>query len=85
MTAKYFSRHRLDRWLAAAVVAGMFALQLYRYVTFRFTTYDLAVFDQVVWKMAHGHGATSTLTAWNTFADHLSPILVVFVPLYWAV
>ena len=41
-------------------------------------------------RSAHGHhahsatppGATSSLTAWNTLADHLSPILLVFVPLY---
>ena len=82
MTAKYFSRHRLDRWLAAAVVVGVFAASWYRHATVRSGTYDLAVFEQVVWKMAHGHGATSSLTAWNTFGDHLSPILLVFVPLY---
>lgn len=82
MTAKYLSRHRLDRWLAAAVVIGVFAASWYRHATVRSGTYDLAVFEQVVWKMAHGHGATSSLTAWNTFGDHLSPILLAFVPLY---
>lgn len=60
----------------------VFAASWFRHATFRSTTYDLAVFEQVLWRMAHGRGATSTLTAWNTFADHLSPVLLVFVPLY---
>lgn len=79
----YLSRHRLDRVLAVLVALTAFGTQWYRHATFRSTTYDLAVFEQVVWKMAHGHGATSSLTAWNTFGDHLSPVLLVFLPLYW--
>jgi uncharacterized membrane protein len=79
----YFSDHLFDRVLAVVLTLALFGVQWYRFVTFRFTTYDLAVFENVVWKMAHGHGATTALTAWNTFADHLSPVLVLFVPLYW--
>lgn len=83
MTARYFSRHTVDRIIAVLLTVGLFAVQLYRWRMFRFTTFDLGVFEQVVWKMANGHGATSTLTSWNTFADHLSPVLVLFIPLYW--
>ena len=78
----YLSRHVSDRWLAGAIAVVAFIAQYYRHATFRSSTYDMAVFEQVVWKMAHGHGATSSLTAWNTFGDHLSPVLLVFVPLY---
>jgi uncharacterized membrane protein len=78
----YLSRHSLDRTIAVALTLILFWASWKRDATFRSSTYDLAVFEQVVWKMAHGHGATSSLTAWNTFADHLSPVLLFFVPLY---
>lgn len=78
----YVSRRAFDRWLSVAVTATIFGLSWYRHATYRSSTYDLAVFEQVVWKMANGRGATSTLTAWNAFADHFSPVLLVFVPLY---
>ena len=79
----YLSRHAFDRTARASIVAlTAFGVQWYRFATFRSAVYDLSVFEQVVWKMAHGHGATSSLTAWNTFGDHLSPVLLVFVPLY---
>lgn len=79
----FLSDHRFDRLVAVALTLGLFGVQWYRFTTFRFTTYDLGVFENVVWKMANGHGATTALTSWNTFADHLSPVMVVFIPLYW--
>ncbi|MEY2468691.1 MAG: hypothetical protein QOF21_1389, partial [Actinomycetota bacterium] len=78
----YLSRHPFDRVMALIVVLAAFGALWFRYATFRSSLYDLGVFEQVVWKMAHGHGATSSLTSWNAFADHLSPVLLVFVPLY---
>ncbi len=69
-------------WAAVAVGIVAFAASWFRHATFRSSSFDLGVYEQVVWKMAHGHGATSTLVGWNTFADHLSPILLAFVPLY---
>ena len=78
----YFSACASDRVLAIVVLLTTFGGEWYRHASFRTGTYDLAVFEQVVWKMAHGHGATSSLTAWNTFGDHFSPALLLFVPLY---
>lgn len=78
----YLSRHAFDRTLGVIVALTAFGLQWFRFATFRSAVYDLSVFEQVAWKMAHGHGATSSLTAWNAFGDHFSPVLLVFVPLY---
>ena len=76
------SRRRGDRALALGLTLALFAASWSRHATFRSTDYDLAVVEQVLWKLANGHGATSTLTAWNAFADHFSPILLPFVALY---
>jgi uncharacterized membrane protein len=68
-------------------VAGGFALLLlvaswYRHATYRSTSYDLAVFDQALWLLSHGKEPFVTLIGSNIFADHFSPALVLFVPLY---
>src|SRR5205085_1338905 len=52
--------------------------------TFHFDE-DLAIYDQIVWNTAHGRVFASTLIqhADNMLGDHFSPIVAVFVPLYW--
>ena len=67
---------------ALALVAAAFLLGWYRFATYRSLTMDLAVFDQAIWKLARGHGPEVTVIGWNVFADHLSPVLLLFVPLY---
>ena len=78
---------RLDRrtlGVAAGLAVTVFALSWYRHATFRSSTLDLAVFDQAIWKLAHFQAPQITTIGWNAFADHLSPVLVLFVPFYWA-
>jgi uncharacterized membrane protein len=72
------------RLLAVSGSLGLLALALewYRFASYRSLTMDLAVFDQAIWKLAHGHGPEVTVIGWNVFADHLSPVLFLFVPLY---
>lgn len=78
----YLSRRGFDRVAALVLAVLILGGSWFRHATFRSTDYDLAVVEQTLWKMSRGHGATSTLTAWNAFADHLSPILVPFAALY---
>ena len=63
------------RLLAVAGSLGLLALALewYRFASYRSLTMDLAVFDQAIWKLAHGHGPEIRVIDWNVFADHLSP------------
>lgn len=63
--------------------AALFALAWYRHATFHSTTLDLAVFDQAVWKMSRFQAPEVSVLGWNVFADHISLVLVMFVPLYW--
>jgi uncharacterized membrane protein len=77
------SLNTADVAVAALLALAMFGASWYRHATFRSTAYDLGVFDQAIWLMAHGKAPISTLIGRNIFADHLSPVLVLFVPLYW--
>src|SRR5713101_3594458 len=72
------------RWVAAAVALGavVFAVSWYRHATYRSTTYDLGVFEQALWKLSHAHSPIATMIGWNIFADHLSPVLALFAPLF---
>lgn len=48
------------------------------------TGYDLGIYDQVVWNMAHGRPFATTLVyETNGYYDHFEPILALIAPLYW--
>ena len=49
-----------------------------RYVT---TGFDLGIFDQAVWLMSRGRAPFVTTIGIDVFADHVSPVLLAFVPL----
>jgi len=68
--------------LAAGLALAVFAAAWYRQHTFRSSSLDLAVYDQAVWKLAHFRAPDLSTIGWNAFADHLSPALLFFAPLY---
>jgi uncharacterized membrane protein len=48
------------------------------------TGYDLGIYDQVVWNMAHGRPFATTLVyETNGYYDHFEPALALISPLYW--
>ena len=56
------------------------------HLSFRLHSYDLEVFDQVLWNTAHGRWfAFSIHPRENFLAYHFSPILLLLVPFYWLV
>ena len=81
--SRYFDRDRGALGVAAALAAALFAASWYRHATFRSDAFDLGVFQQAVWKLSRFDAPEVTLIGWNAFADHISPVLLLFVPLYW--
>lgn len=45
--------------------------------------YDLGLFDQIIYNIAHGRLFESSIKGFNYLGDHFSPILILFAPLYW--
>lgn len=68
--------------IAGGLALAVFVLCWYRHATFHSTTLDLAVYDQAVWKLAQFRSPELSTIGWNAFADHLSPVLFLFPPLY---
>lgn len=69
--------------LAIAFAAAWSALAIWRHSIFNSSMYDLALFDQLVWNMAHGRFFESSIKGFYYLGDHVSPALVLLGPLYW--
>lgn len=67
----------------AVYVAVMGAVVVTRHVALRTHALDLGYYVQVVWSLAHGHGARVTLPPMHAWGDHFSPVLYLFTPLGW--
>ena len=64
--------------LATVLFAGGWA----RHANFWSGTLDMGIFDQGVWLLSRGWAPDVTVIGRNLFADHLSPVLLLFAPLY---
>lgn len=77
--------------LALAVLAAMmaaffvviFTLALLRYLNFRDSGVDTAIFDQVVWLFSRFRAPYSTIRGMTIFGDHMNPVLALLAPVYW--
>lgn len=70
-------------WAQALAIGAVFAaFGMLRYANWWAGAIDLGVFDQGIWLLSQGHAPEVTINGRNLFADHLSPVVLVFVPLY---
>lgn len=73
------------RWSLFALVAGWgVTVCAYQALAMRYALYDVGIFHQILWSLAHGLGFNSTVSkAGNFLLDHLSPSLALLTPVYW--
>ena len=70
-------------WVGAAAYALLLSLEAVR-EHHRFETFlDLAVYDQALWLLAHGHEPFSTVISRPLLGGHFQPGIVLLTPLYW--
>ena len=70
-------------WVAAAVYAAVLSLESIQDHNGFETSFDTAIYDQLLWLLAHGNDPFSTVTNRPMLADHFQPGLVLLTPLYW--
>jgi uncharacterized membrane protein len=72
-------------WSAAAAVGALYLwVALVRHRAFDSHGYDLGIFTNAIWNLAHGNGYVSSVKGGiNLFADHQSPLFWVLAPLFW--
>ena len=66
---------------AAGYAAVLSAATIDKHDRFASGGYDLGIFSQAVWLLAHGHAPFSTIRGRNLFADHFEPGLALLAPL----
>lgn len=66
-------------------IAAFVCINLYRYAHFMYFDYDLGIFSQVLWNTVHGRVFEYSFAPYSYLVDHRSWLLMLFVPLYWAV
>ncbi len=58
-------------------------LSILRHARINSAMYDLGLFDQIIYNIAHCRFFESSIKGFNYLGDHFSPILLIFAPLYW--
>ncbi len=73
------------RWVSlGGICFWSLSLGVLQTLALRFPMYDVGIFHQILWALAHGYGFHSTISgAQNFLSDHLSPSLIVLAPFYW--
>ncbi|MBS1837646.1 MAG: DUF2079 domain-containing protein [Actinobacteria bacterium] len=70
-------------WAWAATGSLLFlAVAVRRWSNLKAGASDLGIFDQAIWLMSRGHAPFVTTIGIDVFADHVSAVLLLFVPLY---
>ena len=70
-------------WFGTAVYAVVLSTEaIVDHSEFR-TGFDTAIYDQLLWLLAHGHDPFSTVLSRPMLADHFQPGVVLLTPLYW--
>jgi uncharacterized membrane protein len=67
----------------ALYAVGFSFVTVSRHYAFRTHALDLGYYVQLVWNLARGHGPYVSLPEMHAWGDHLSPIVYLFVPLFW--
>ena len=70
-------------WLGAAVYSVLLSIESIREFKRFETQWDLAIYDQLLWLLAHGHEPFSTVITRPMLEAHFQPALVLLTPLYW--
>jgi uncharacterized membrane protein len=70
-------------WLAALVYVVVLSSESVSAHRSFVTGFDTALYDQLLWLLAHGHEPFSTIVSRPMLADHFQPGLALLTPLYW--
>ncbi len=71
-------------WFLVFFFGSLYSLfSLIPHFTFRTFAFDLGIYDQIIWLASHGLPLFSSILDYHPWGDHLTPSLLVLVPLYW--
>ncbi len=68
--------------VALAAAAQYFQFELRAFLNLHFFAADYGLYDNTIWNIAHGRGFYAAARGRSYLAEHVSPILALFAPLY---
>jgi uncharacterized membrane protein len=73
------------RWIVLGfLTVWSILLGIFQTYALRYTLYDVGIYHQVIWNLAHGNGFASTLSSTGSYLlDHLSISYILLVPFFW--
>jgi uncharacterized membrane protein len=82
----FFEKHQW--WIVGCLFVfysvAMSVISILKHYSFQTHAFDLAIFDQAIWSTVHGKFLYSSFKEGICLlGDHMSPILILFVPIYW--
>lgn len=78
-----FLRLTRREWLLfASLLLAFSTFKCLQHYSFQTSAYDLGVYTNVVWNLAHGGGFHSAINHRNQMGEHFSPIIALFTPFY---
>jgi uncharacterized membrane protein len=89
---RHRTAHRVAVGVLTALIAALYSVfSLFRYYTFKSSSYDVVIFDQAVRSYAHFRPGISIIKGvhngfgpdFSVLGDHWSPIVASLAPLYW--
>ena len=83
--AVFTARPYQATWIGVGVVGTLWSVvALRRHWAGESEAFDLGIFTQAMWSFTQGHGWVSSLKdGVSLFADHQSPVFLLFAPLFW--
>ena len=66
----------------AALLLALATFKCAQHQGFETNAFDVGVYSNVAWNVAHGHGFHSSFNGLNQLGEHFSPIVALFAPLY---
>ncbi|HET7875575.1 MAG TPA: DUF2079 domain-containing protein [Methylomirabilota bacterium] len=78
-----FSPRRVVLAGTVAYALGFSFVTVTRHLTLQTHALDLGYYVQLTWNLAQGQGPRVSLPEMHAWGDHLSPIMYLFVPVFW--
>lgn len=79
----FLSKNRLIIWLIGGAVFIFGLISLAKHDHFQTFAWDLAFFDELLWKTSRGIPPFSSLVNLHLLGDHFQPVILLLTPLYW--
>ena len=79
----FLNKNKLIFLMVFLYIVVFSSVSCLKHATFQTQAYDLGIFEQTFWNSVHGRFMYNTIEYSNHFAVHMSPIMILLLPIYY--